>query len=467
MRPIDLLSPTADVAPPARTRNRVELPDKFKWNLDDIFTNWDDWSAAFSRLEQGIERYAALKGTLSQGPERLLEAFRLSEELGQLAYRVWYFPSLRYDEDQRDNAVNAKRQQVQILFAQLEEARSWFNPELLRIPLETVRQWMKESEPLRLYGFAIEDLYRQQEHVLDEAGERLMSLSSRLSSAPNEAYWALSTADAKFPTITLSTGESVQVTYGQYRRLLATCRDQSDRRATYEALYDTYGASLNTYAALYNGVMQREWFEARARGYASTLDAALFGNDIPTSVVENLIKETKAGVSPFRRYHALRKRVLGLEQYEMLHERGSSHGLTRIIRLAYHEDPSYVPLLRRSYELWHELETTPRRFRVLTGERTTGALHVGHYFGSLKSRVTLQDWGVEMFLILADYQAITDRTSTDTIKTSVREIILDYLATGIDPKKSTIFCHSMVPSLGNRKSGGITPMICRISPEMK
>lgn len=102
---------------------------------------------------------------------------------------------------------------------------------------------------------------------------------------------------------------------------------------------------------------------------------------------------------------------------------------------------------RRSPQLRHELETAPRRFRVLTGDRTTGALHVGHYFGSLKSRVTLQDWGVEIFLILADYQAITDRTSTDAIKASVREIILDYLATGIDPKKSTIFCHSMVPSL--------------------
>ena len=125
----------------------------------------------------------------------------------------------------------------------------------------------------------------------------------------------LSTADARFPTITLSTGESVQVSYGQYRKLLATCRRQADRRKAYEALYDTYATSLNTYAALYNGVMQREWFHARARGYASTLDAALFGNDIPPAVVHNLIRETKAGVEPFRRYHKLRRRVLGLSEY--------------------------------------------------------------------------------------------------------------------------------------------------------
>jgi oligoendopeptidase F len=176
---------------------------------------------------------------------------------------------------------------------------------------------MHASDALAVYRFAIEDLFRQQAHVLDAAGERLLSLSGRLSSVPSDSYSALSTADAQFPTITLSTGESVQVSYGQYRRLLATCRDQSDRRAAYEALYDTYGASLNTYATLYNGVMQREWFETRARGYATTLDAALFGNDIPTSVVENLIRETKAGVEPFRRYHALRKRVLGLQDYHV------------------------------------------------------------------------------------------------------------------------------------------------------
>src|SRR6188508_3639246 len=187
------------VAAPARSRDSKEIAEQYKWNLADIFPSWDGWSDAFKTLEAGIEKYAALKGTLDRGPDRLLEAYQLSDELGQLAYRVWYYPSLQYDEDQRDNAVNAKRQQVQILFARLSQAESWFNPELLSIPLETVRGWMNESEPLRLYRFAIENLYRQQEHVLDESGEKLMSLSSRLSASPNDAYWALSTADAKFP----------------------------------------------------------------------------------------------------------------------------------------------------------------------------------------------------------------------------------------------------------------------------
>src|SRR5437660_689022 len=303
--------------PRARSRRRDDIPDRFKWNLSDIFESWDAWERAYRQLDDGIGRYAALKGTLAQGPDRLLEAFRLSEDLGQLAHRVWYYPSLQYDQDQRDNGVNAKRQQVQILFAKWRQAESWFNPELLQIPLETVRRCMDETLDLPLYRFAIEDLYRQQEHVLDENGERLMSLASRLASAPNDAYWALSTADATFTTIRLSDGETVTVSYGQYRAILATRRQQTDREKAFVALHETYRASLNTYATLYNGVCQRDWFQARARGYKTTLDAALHGDNIPTSVVENLIETTRAGVEPLRRYHRLRRRVLQVPSYHV------------------------------------------------------------------------------------------------------------------------------------------------------
>lgn len=301
----------------ARSRNRAEIPDRFKWNVGDIFESWDAWEAGYKQLESGVEQYAALKGTLAGGPEHLLRAFRLAEDLGQLAYRVWYYPSLQYDEDQRNNTINARRQQVQILFARWKQAESWFSPELLKIPLETIRGWMDQTPPLQLYRFAIENLYRQQEHVLDEAGERLMSLSSRLASAPNDAYWALSTADTKFPAVTLSTGEQVTVSYGQYRAILATRREQADREKAFTAFHETYKASLNTYASLYNGVCQRDWFQARARGYTSTLEAALHGDNIPTSVVENLIDTTRAGVAPLRRYHTLRKRVLGVPSYHV------------------------------------------------------------------------------------------------------------------------------------------------------
>jgi oligoendopeptidase F len=302
-------------APSRKLRTRGEIPDRHKWDLTDIFPDWDAWKASLAELDHQIDAYAALQGTLAHGSDALLRAFRLSDDIGQLAFKVWYFASLGYDEDQRDNAVNARRQQVQIVFAKSAQASAWFNPELLAIPLDTAQRWMAESPALAVYRFAIEDLYRQQEHVLDEAGERLLSLASRFDSAPTDAYSALSTADIKHPIVTLSSGEEVVLSYGQYRAILATRRDQADRALAFRRFHELFETAQNTYAALYNGVLQRDWFHARAREYGTTLDAALHGNNIPASVVENLIATTKAGAEPLRRYHRLRKRVLALESY--------------------------------------------------------------------------------------------------------------------------------------------------------
>ena len=311
---MDNFSPAeAPAAPPLRERS--DIPDRFKWNLSHIYADWDAWQRAYDELDRKIGECAGFQGTLAQGALRLLAAYKLRDEIGQLEYKVWYYASLGYDQDQRDNQLNARRQQVQILFAKGAQAFSWFDPELLRIPLATVQTWIGEVPELAVYRFAIEDLYRQQEHVLDDKGEHLLSLSSRFSSTPNDAYAALSTADVKYPTVRLSTGNDVTVTYGQYRALLATNRNQADRALAWRALHELYSASINTYASLYNSVLQRDWFHAQARGFGSSLEAALHGNNIPTAVVENLIQTTKNNTEPLRRYHRLRKKVLGLDTY--------------------------------------------------------------------------------------------------------------------------------------------------------
>jgi oligoendopeptidase F len=311
------LHATAEAAPAPQLRDRAEIPDRFKWNLTHIFVDWSKWQLAYDELDTKIAAYGALQGSLERGAGRLLAAMKLSDEIGQLTYKVWYFTSLKYDEDQRDNQINAKRQQVQILFAKASQASAWFNPELLAIPLPTIQKWMKENPELAVYRFALEDLYRQQEHVLDDKGERLLSLSSRFSSSPNDGYSALSTADVKFPKVRLPSGTEATLTYGQYRAILATHRSQADRAAAYNEFHKLYEANVNTYASLYHGVLQRDWFHSQARDYRTTLDAALHGNNIPPAVVENLIESTKAGTEPLRRYHRLRKRVLGLPTYHV------------------------------------------------------------------------------------------------------------------------------------------------------
>lgn len=298
-----------------RSRVRAEIPAEFTWNLADIYPSWEAWDADRALFELRMGEYAALKGTLHQGGHGVREAFQLNDALGQLAHRVYFYPSLKYDEDQRDNTINARKQQVEALFARWQQLSSWLSPELLTIPLDTVRQWMDADAALNLYRFAIEEIYRLQEHVLDEAGERLLSLATRVGGAPTEAYWALSTSDAKFPEVTLSTGETQTMSYGTYRAVLATNYNQADRRLAFLAHYGTYATNLNTYASLYHSVCQRDWFQARARGYASCLESALHGNAIPTSVVENLIETTRRGTAPLQRYHQLRRRLLGLQEY--------------------------------------------------------------------------------------------------------------------------------------------------------
>ena len=298
-----------------QARTREEIPEAFTWNLSDIYSSWAQWEEGLGAFETMIAGYTELRGTLGQSPERLLKALHLDDEIGQLSYRLWYYAGLNYDQDQRDNEANARRQRVQILFAKAAEARSWFTPELLRIPLETAREWMAANDGLAVYRFAIERVYHQQEHVLDEKGEHLLSLAARFADAPHDIHSMLSNADIKHPVISLHDGKKATLTYGQYNALLQTNRHQGDRAAAFHAFHETFAANANTYAAVYNGVLQRDWFAAQARQFTSTLEAALHGNDIPTAVVENLVATAKAGTEPLRRYHRLRKRVLGLDTY--------------------------------------------------------------------------------------------------------------------------------------------------------
>jgi len=302
---------------PGELPTRDAIPSQYTWDLSSICRSWEEWEASYRALDGAIESFKQFQGRLADGTGTLLAAFRAMDDMGALSYRVWYYASLQYDQDQRSNEVNARRQQVQILFARQQQASSWFNPELLAIPLETIRGWLDGNPELAVYRFAIESLFHEQEHVLDADGERLLSYSGRFNSVPYDSYAALTTADMKFPSITLESGEQVTLTYGQYRALLETNRVQADRAAAYRAFHQSYENNQNTYASLYNGVLQRDWFHARARGYQTTLDAALHGNNIPTSVVQNLIQETKAGVEPLRRYHRLRRRVLGVSSYRL------------------------------------------------------------------------------------------------------------------------------------------------------
>src|SRR4029453_5227525 len=241
---------------PGQLPERQVIPVPYTWDLSHICGSWDEWQASYRELDQEIEAFKSRQGTLASGADALVGAFRAMDRMGGLSYRAWYYTSLRYDGDKRNNEINARRQQVQILFAREHQSSSWFNPELLAIGLETIQQWLENSPGLPLYRFAIESLFHEQEHVLDEQGERLLSYATRSSSVPHESYAALTTADMKPPKVTLISGEQVALSYGQYRATLETNRNQEDRATAYRAFHQIYADNRNTYAALYTVVWQ-------------------------------------------------------------------------------------------------------------------------------------------------------------------------------------------------------------------
>jgi len=305
-----------EAAPPA-SRNRADIPAQYRWDFSAIYPGWDAWEAAMKDLEAKMDAFAALKGSLGKGPVELLKAYRALDEIGILQYRVFRYPQLQRDTDTRVQEVAGKLQRVTALFARFGTITAWFTPELLGIPQATVEQWIRETPELAPYRFPIQEDFRKQKHVLDERGESLLSYAARSNDTPRSVYTELSTSDIKFPAVTLADGSAVIVSPASYQRLLRTRHEQADRAKAFQAHIGTYAANANTYAAIYDGVLQRGWFIARARNFATTLDASLEDSAVPPAVVTTLIDAVRKGVAPLRRYVELRRKLLGLNEYHL------------------------------------------------------------------------------------------------------------------------------------------------------
>jgi oligoendopeptidase F len=298
-------------------RSREDIPAEYRWDFSPIYASWDAWEAGMTDIQAKMDAFASLKGTLASGPQAVLAAYRAFDDIGIQSYKVYRYPQLQRDVDTRNQDISGKFQRVGAVFAKFGTTTAWFTPELLTIPQATMEQWIEETPDLEPYRFGIMESYRQQQHVLDEKGERLLSYSSQFNTTPGSAFQELSTSDIKFPKITLSDGSEVTVSPAVYRSGMTTFQNQEDRARMFTAHLETYAATANTYAALYNGVLQRDWFLAQARNYPTTLEAALDNNAVPTAVVENLIETVRRGTAPLQRYARLRKKLLGLESYHL------------------------------------------------------------------------------------------------------------------------------------------------------
>ncbi len=304
------------LAQPA-TQIRDSIPDKYKWDLSHIYADWAAWEADMARMQGLMDEYAGLKGTLADGPQAILKAAKMSDELGMILYKVFRYPGLMNAQDTRDNEVAGYYQQIRIAYSQFGVATAWYSPEMLEIPLETMQGWIADTPELEPYRYGIEDLYRQQEHVLSADKEELLALYSQSNQAASNIYDELTTSDIKYPSAVLSDGDSVTLTPGTYYNILQTNRNQADRATAFEAFYGTYVDNANTYAAIYNGIMQRNWAAAQARSYNSVLESYLDGDNVPVEVYQTLVNTVRNGTGPLQRYYNLVQQRLGLDEYHL------------------------------------------------------------------------------------------------------------------------------------------------------
>ena len=294
---------------------RDEIAEKYKWNMKDFYNNWDEWNKDVEQLKVLMKEMPKFKGKIKNSSKEFVEMIKCEEKLDRLADKAYVYVYMLKDIDSKDETVSVKLQEIQALFTDYAVSTAWMGPEMLEIPKATMEKWIDENPELKDHRFSLMEMYRMQEHILDEPKEKLLSYYGQYMGSPRDIYAELSISDVKWNEVKLSDGYEGPVTNGIYSKVLSTNRNQEDRRKAFEALYKIYDGNKNTYGAIYRALLQRDAASANARNFKSTLSKALEGKNVPENVFKTLLKSAKDNNAPLQRYVNLRKKALGLKDY--------------------------------------------------------------------------------------------------------------------------------------------------------
>ena len=296
-------------------KGEVVLKNKYRWNLDDIYSDWSFWERDFSEMKKMMDNLDGYRGKISEDPKLFIEFLKLQEKIDILSYKVYLYPNMKKDLDGKNKKAVENLQRIITLFSEYSISTAWIIPEILSVPEETMKSWVQKNIALKPYKFNLMEIYRLQGHILDEKSEKLISYYGQYQGAPKSIYSELSTTDIKFGEVEFKDGSKLPMTYGNYSKIMATNLDQGERKKAFDTHYQTFENYKNTYGAIYRSSLQRDFAVSQTRNYDTTLEAALEKNNIPVSVYENLIKVAKTNSEPLKRYAKLRKKILGLETY--------------------------------------------------------------------------------------------------------------------------------------------------------
>lgn len=292
------------------TRDQVALADT--WDLTLLYATAAAWQTDFEKLQQGYEKITQWKGRVGESAVTLREVLEFEKAEGLLIERLYHYASLKTSEDSSDAANLAREGLMENLMTRVSEAQAFVEPEIMAIDdarFETVLN----DPALAEWIIPLRKRRRLKPHTLSEAEERLLALGSSVLSGCGESFSQLTNVDMKFGTLLDEKGEERPLSQSSWISFVYK-RDGALRRRAFHKFYAEFDDHKFTLAATLANSVKADVFRARARQYPSALERALFYDDVPVSVYDNLIASVRANLAPLFRYYALRRRVLKLRE---------------------------------------------------------------------------------------------------------------------------------------------------------
>ncbi|MDR1929615.1 MAG: oligoendopeptidase F [Treponema sp.] len=290
---------------------RTEQKTLDTWDLSKLYPDDQAWAADLEEYARRTEALSSYRGSLGKSAENLAAYLDFSRDFGLLAERLGYYSELRETEDEGSSAARTMTGKFMMASAKAQAASSWAAPEIQAVPDGIMAEFLDHPR-MAEYRIYLKRILRYKPYILSDREERIIALQSEGEDLANQAFSVLTNVDMDFGLI--DTPEGKQPLSQSSWTVFMENPDRELRQRAYRAFYGVFKAHKTTLAALYSGSVKNDVIRARVRGYPSARAAALFPDDVPEPVYDNLIATVNANLAPLHRYYGLRKRALKLEE---------------------------------------------------------------------------------------------------------------------------------------------------------
>ncbi len=290
-------------------RSEVKLEDT--WDLTQLFATDDEWMKALEEFEAQIPGYEKYQGTLGDSAQQLAACLSFDSDNDRFAEKLGTYAFLKTTEDQANGDYQAMIARFQSVAVRASEASSFMRPEILSIDDQKIAEYL-EAEEVAPFRLSLERLVRYKPHTLSEREEQLIAMQGEMAGATSKIFRQLTDADMKFGEVNNEKGERVELTQSTFQQFLIS-PDREVRKTAFHQFYDEFADHENVLAATLTGSIQKDVYYARARSYDSALGQALFADNVPMEVYDNLIASVRSNLPTLFKYYDLRRRKMGLD----------------------------------------------------------------------------------------------------------------------------------------------------------